>query len=121
MTETKHEKRCDNGCIRRMDIEKIGAGDFSYYQGTLDCPAQISVSECFFEEEVAAISLCGCCSFEDGSLVKKPGDCRFQKGEGNFAECSCHNTRIIYAACLSKRNHGACPYGLVLTKEEREQ
>jgi hypothetical protein len=116
MTKAKHEKRCGNGCIRRMDVEKIGTGDFSYYKGTLDCPAKVDYEMDL--DVVSAMSDCGCCSFEDGSLVNRPEDCRFQKGDGDFAECSCHNTMIVYVTCLSKRNHGVCPYGIGMTKEE---
>lgn len=110
-----HEKRCDNGCIRRMDIEKVGEGHFSHYPGTLDCPAQVDLDSCEFE----TIKECGCCSFDDGKNVKTPEDCKYGKPGGpfNFVECNCHNTPIIYASCASKRAHGCCPYGL---KNEEE-
>lgn len=102
-----HEKRCDNGCIRRMDIEKCGEGNFSYYLGTLDCPAQVEPESC----ECEVISLCGCCSFDDG-ISMTVDKCRYRNELVSWAECECHNTPIIYSTCLSKRNHSACPYGL---------
>lgn len=108
---TEHPNRCSNGCIRRMDIGKNRTGDFEYYQGTLDCPAQLELNP-MYRELTETITLCGCCSFEDGSKTKEPKDCRFRSGHGSWPECDCHNTRIIYSSCLSKRNHGACPYGL---------
>jgi len=112
MTENTHKNRCKNGCIRRMDVEEKGNGQFSYYKRTLDCPAQISADSEFDQDIVETISLCGCCSFDNGSSIKKPEDCRLQEGKGDYAACTCHNTQIVYATCLSKRNHGACPYGL---------
>ncbi len=106
----EHERQCKR-CIRRMDIEKEGTGNFSYYNGTLDCPARLELNE-MYQDELDTITACGCCSFDDGSKMKNPEDCRLRVGEGSWAECSCHNTPIIYSTCLSKRNHGKCPYGL---------
>ena len=105
--DTRHKNRCDNGCIRRMNTPEIGKGQFAYYQGTLDCPAQVEPESCEFE----TISLCGCCSFEDGSETKTADECRFKSSNNEWAECGCHNTLIVYTTCLSKRCHGACPYG----------
>ncbi len=99
-----------------MDIPKTEKGDFAYYKGTLDCPAQVEPESCEFE----VIALCGCCSFEDGSEINTPETCRFRNGEKNRAECECHNTMIVYSTCLSKRNHGACPYGFKPTSQEME-
>lgn len=120
MTENEssnHPSRCDNGCIRRMDIERTGKGNFSYHKGTMDCPAQLDLSG-RWAEEVSTISVCGCCSFDDGTTVKSPDDCRYRKGEGSWSECDCHNTPILYTTCLSKRNHGCCPYGLKAGDDE---
>jgi hypothetical protein len=92
-----------------MDIPSEGKGSFLFYRGTLDCPAQIRLSD---DEEIEIISKCGCCSFDDGSKVTVD-NCRHRNEiKNDFASCDCHNTMIIYATCLSKRNHGACPYGL---------
>jgi hypothetical protein len=113
---TKHSKSCNNGCIRKMNIRKTGSGVFAYYKGTLDCPAQVEPKSCEFE----AITLCGCCSFENERDIKTIENCRFRKGDGNWADCECHNTMIIYTTCLSKRNHGACPYGFKPTSQEME-
>jgi hypothetical protein len=99
---------CDSGCIRRMNVPEIGKGNFAFYKGTLDCPAHIGDCD---PEVVEAMTLCGCCSFEDGTLATV-SRCRFRIGDGGWAECDCHNTMIVYGTCLSKRNHGKCPYGL---------
>lgn len=103
-----------------MDVEKIGEGNFAYYKGTFDCPAQITLSD---TESVDVIVACGCCSFDDGSKVKSPDDCRYRSCGNSpfgFQECSCSNTMIIHGTCLSKRNHGACPYGLKGTEKITE-
>lgn len=104
MESNFHKNRCTNGCIRRMDVEQIGKGNFSYYKGTLDCPAQVHKS-------VYTISLCGCCSYDDGKSTTVE-TCRLRTGVGDSSECNCHNSMLVYGTCLSKRNHGACPYGL---------
>lgn len=107
-----HKNCCRNGCIRRMDIEDIEKGYYTYYKGTMDCPAQISLGDDFWRDQIEAIEICGCCSFDDGSKVTAPTDCRLREGDGDWATCECHNTRIVYTTCLSKRNYGVCPYGL---------
>lgn len=94
-----------------MDPERVGTGDFSYDRGTLDCPAQLDPSG-HDQDAVEIIEACGCCSFDDGSTVKTPDDCRYRVGNGKWYDCDCHNTPIVYGSCLSKRNHGACPYGM---------
>jgi hypothetical protein len=92
-----------------MDVRKSEIGPFSFYKGTLDCPAQ--VPDGVSDEIIEAMALCGCCSFDDG-ISTTPLNCRLREGTGNSAECTCHNSTIVYGTCLSKRNHGACPYGL---------
>ena len=104
-----HSQSCGNGCLRRMDVEEEGVGNFSFYKGTLDCPAKVGDRDL---ELMELTSLCGCCSFDNGSSTKTPEDCRFRRGTSDSAACDCHNSHIVYATCLSKRNHGTCPYGL---------
>jgi len=94
-----------------MDVPKKFKGDFAYYKGTVDCPAQIEING-NHSDEILAIEAVGCCSFDNGSSTKVAEDCRYRNGSGDWAECNCHNTMIIYATCLSKRNHKACPYGI---------
>ena len=114
MTEKLHEKRCER-CIRRMDIDEYYYDDqFGYRKGTFDCPAQISIG--WDKDAVQAIEVCGCCSFESG--IESVEECRFRDGEGDFTGCECHNTRVVFGTCLSKRNHECCPYELKGDKDE---
>jgi hypothetical protein len=111
--ELLHEKRCER-CIRRMDIEIEENGDFTFYMGTLDCPAQLD--DWHNTEIIEAISMLGCCSFESG--IERVEDCRFREGINNSARCNCSNSMLVFGTCLSKRNHDCCPYELKGDKDE---
>ncbi len=114
--QVQHPKRCDNGCIRRMDPEKSDTGfvppryNYSHYLGTLDCPAQLNARD-IDNDEGQVISACGCASYLSSMAVLTPTFCWLRKGDGDSAECECHNTPIIYSTCLSKITHGCCPFG----------